>query len=90
MTTVPRPLQYQVLVGCTFVDCLPQHVRRGATFRALCANGEPFKAASRVLPDVDDSGIYVAAFHGTAEGVPFEVVQEVTVLAMPVVDLGGD
>ncbi len=89
MTTIPS-LQFQVLVGCTFVDCLPQHVRRGAVFRALRKSGEPFLAAVRVLPDMQDSGIYIASEHGTADGVPFLAVPEVVELTAPAIDLGDD
>ena len=41
MTTVSQPLEFQVLIGCTFVACLPQHIRRGATNRVHRKSGEP-------------------------------------------------
>ena len=88
MTQVPRPLQFQVLLGCTFVDTLPQHIRRGATFRALRKSGEPFLAAARVLPHMVDHGVYVASENGTEDGVVFLAVPEVVELTMPVLDLG--
>ena len=88
MTTVPRPLDYQILVGCTWVDALPEHVRRGDVFRMVRKDGSPFLAAARVLADVDDSGVYLAAGDGGKDGVPFEVVQAVTVLVAPPLDLG--
>ena len=88
MSTVP-PLQFQVLVGCTFVDTLPQHVRRGATFRALRKDGSPFLAAVRVLPHMQDDGVYVASENGTEAGVVFLAVPEVVELTMPVLDLGN-
>ena len=89
MTGDPKPLQYQVLVGCTFVDTLPQHVRRGATFRALRKSGEPFLAAARLIPHMVDHGVYVASENGTEAGVVFLAVPEVVELTMPVLDLGN-
>lgn len=78
-----------MLIGCSWVDTLPQHVRRGATFRALRKDGEPYRAAARVLPHMQDDGIYVASDHGTADGVPFLAVPEVVELTAPVIDFGG-
>ena len=88
MSAVPRPLDYQILVGCTWVDALPEHVRKGDVFRILRKDGSVYLAAARVL-DCDDSGTYVASGDGGKDGVPFEVVQAVTVLVAPVLDLGG-
>ena len=90
MSTIPRPLTFEVLIGCTFVECPPQHIRRGATFRMVRKNGSPFLAASRILPDMQDSGIYVASENGGEGGVPFLAVPEVVELVAPVIDLGGD
>ena len=87
MSTVPRPLEFQVLVGCCWVDARPKHVRKGDVFRMLRKNGAVFLAASRVL-DCDDAGVYVASENGGENGVPFEVVQAVTVLVAPTIDLG--
>ena len=87
MSTVPRPLLFQVRLGCTFVDTLPQHIRRGATFRALRKSGAPFLAAVRVLPHMVDHGVYVAAENGTGDGVVFLAVPEVVELTMPALDL---
>ena len=89
MTGAPKPLQYQILVGCTFVDTLPQHIRRGATFRALRKSGEPYRAAARVIPHMQDDGVYVASENGTEAGVVFLAVPEVVELTMPVLDLGN-
>jgi len=88
MTTVPRPLQFQILVGCAWIDARPEHVRKGDVFRVLRKDGSAYKVALRVLPDVDDAGVYVASENGGENGVPFEVVQAVTVLVAPVIDLG--
>ncbi len=90
MSTIPRPLQYQVLVGCAWIDASPEHVRRGDTFRLVRQDGSVYLAAAGALPDVDDCGIYTAERDGCKDGVPFEVVQAVTLLVAPVVDLGGD
>ena len=87
MTTVPRPLQYQILVGCAFVDTLPQHIRRGATFRMVRKDGSPYRAAARVLPDMVDDAIYVASENGTSDGVVFLAVPEVVELVAPSLDL---
>ena len=67
---------------------LPQHIRRGATFRALRKSGEPFLAAARVLPHMVDHGVYVAECDGTEAGVVFLAVPEAVELTMPVLDLG--
>ena len=88
MTTVPRPLQYQVLVGCAWVDARPEFVRAGDVFRLLTKSGAPYLAAARVFPDVEDAGVYTAAADGTEAGVHFEVVQQVTLLVAPAIDLG--
>ena len=37
MTTVPKPLQYQILIGCAFLDARPEFVRAGDVFRVLVA-----------------------------------------------------
>ena len=87
MTTVPRSLDYEILIGCSWVAVRPEHVRKGDVFRVLRRDGSAYKVALRVLPDVDDSGVYVAARDGSESGVMFEVVQAVTVLMAPVVDL---
>ena len=89
MTGEPKKLQYQILVGCTFVDTLPQNVRRGDTFRMVREDGSAYLAASRVLSDVDDAGVYTAERDVSENGVPFEVVQAVTLLVAPVLDLGN-
>ena len=87
MNTVPRPLDYEVLVGCSWVPIRAEHVRKGDVFRVLRKGGAPFLAAVRVLPDVADAGVYVAERDGTKDGVPFEVVQAVTVVVAPTIDL---
>ncbi len=87
MSTVPRPLQYQILVGCIFVDARPEFVRAGDVFRVLRADGSAYLAAARVL-DCEDDGVYTAREDGTENGVVFEAVQQVTVLVAPAVDLG--
>ena len=89
MTTVPRPLDYEVLVGCSWVPIRAEHVRTGDVFRMLRKDGSSYLAASRVLSDVDDAGVYTAERDGSENGVPFEVVQAVTVLVAPLVDLGN-
>ena len=88
MSTVPRSLDYDILIGCSWVAALPQHVRKGDVFRVLRKDGSTYKVALRALPDVDDSGVYIAARDGSESGVMFEVVQAVTVLVAPVIDLG--
>ncbi len=88
MTTIPRDLSYEILVGCTWVAIRPEHVRKGDVFHVLRKDGSAYKVALRVFPDVDDAGIYTAAADGTEAGVHFEVVQPVTLLVAPVVDLG--
>ena len=88
MTAIPRPLDFEILVGCAWIAALPQHVRAGDVFRMLRRDGSVYLAASRVLSDVDDAGVYVAAANGSEAGVPFEVVQAVTVLVAPPLDLG--
>ena len=87
MTTVPRPLQYQILIGCAFFDARPEFVRAGDVFRVLRADGSAYLAAARVL-DCDDDGVYTAREDGTKDGVAFEVVQAVTVLTAPALDFG--
>ncbi len=87
MTAIPRPLKFEVLIGCTWVAARPEHVKRGDIFRMLRKNGSVYLAAARVL-DCDDAGVYTAAADGGKDGVPFEVVQAVTVLVAPTVDLG--
>ena len=89
MTSNPRPLDYEVLVGCSWVPIRAEHVRKGDVFRMLRKDGSVYLAASRVLSDIDDCGIYTAERDGTKDGVPFEVVQAVTVLVAPTVDLEG-
>ena len=76
------------MIGCAWIDARPEFVRAGDVFRMLRKDGSVYLAAARVLPDADDSGIYVAAGDGGKDGVPFEVVQAVTVLVAPAVDLG--
>ena len=88
MSTVPRLLQYQILVGCTWVNARPEHVRRNDVFRLLRRDGSVFLAAARVFSDVDDSGVYVARENGSENGVAFEVIQPVTALVAPAIDLG--
>lgn len=88
MTTIPRKLRFEVLVGCTFVETLPEHIRRGAVFRALKKNGDPYRAAARMIPHMQDDAIYVASGDGTADGVPFLAVPEAVDCVMPVIDLG--
>ena len=86
--TVPYPLDYEILVGCSWVAARPEHVRKGDVFRLLRQDGSSYLAASRVLSDIDDCGIYVAERDGSKDGVAFEVVQAVTVLTAPALDLG--
>ena len=88
MTTVPRPLDYEILIGCSWVAARPEFVKRGDVFRMLRKNGSVYLAAARVLADVADAGIYQAARDGSKDGVPFEVVQAITLLVAPVIDLG--
>ena len=88
MTAVPRPLDFRVLIGCAWVPIRPEFIKRGDVFRMLRKNGSVYLAAARVLADVDDAGLYTAAADGTPSGVPFEVIQAVTVLVAPVLDLG--
>lgn len=88
MTQIPRPLDYEVLVGCTWVAALPEHVRKGDVFRMVKRDGSPYKAASRALPHVGDAGVYIASEHGGENGVPFHVTPPVVELVAPVVDLG--
>ena len=71
------------------MDTLPQNVRRGDTFRVLRQDGSSYFVASRVLSDVDDAGVYTAERDGSENGVPFEVVQAITLLVAPVLDLGN-
>ena len=86
MSTEPKPLKYEILVGCTWVDIRPEHVRAGEVFRLTRENGSPFLAAARVFSDIDDSGTDVARENGTRDGVRFEVVQAITVLTAPAMD----
>ena len=88
MTTVPRPLQFQILVGCAWIDARPEHVRKGDVFRVLRKDGSAYKVVLRVLPDVDDSGVYIAAANGGENGVPFHVMPPSIELVAPVIDLG--
>ena len=88
--TVPYPLDYEILVGCSWVAARPEQVRKGDVFRLIREDGSSYFAAARVLADVDDCGIYTAERDGSKDGVPFEVVQAVTVLVAPIIDLGGD
>ena len=88
MTTVPRPLQFQILVGCAWIDAHPEHVRKGDVFRVLRKDGSAYKVALRVLPDVDDAGVYVASENGGEHGVPFDVMPPVVGLVAPAIDLG--
>lgn len=69
----PVVLRFQVLIGCAWVDALPQHVRRGATFRALRPDDSTHRFASGALPHVQDAGVYQASDHGDEHGVPFFV-----------------
>ena len=85
MSTEPKPLQYQILVGCTWVDARPEFVRAGDVFRLRRADGSAYLAAARVL-DCDDDGVYTARQDGTENGVVFEAVQAVTVLTAPALD----
>lgn len=88
MTTVPRPLEFQVLVGCAWVDARPEFVRAGDVFRALRKDGSVYLAVARVLPDVDDAGVYVASADGRENGVPFDAMPPVVGLVAPALDLG--
>ena len=88
MTQIPRDLTYEVLIGCAWHPIKPEHVRRNDVFRVLKKNGEPLLVAARVFDDVADAGVYVATRDGTQGGVEFQVVQPVTLLVAPVVDLG--
>ena len=88
MSAIPRPLVYQILVGCAWIDALPEHVRKGDVFRVLRKDGSPYKVALRVLPDVDDAGVYIASANGGESGVPFHVTPPVVELVAPVLDLG--
>lgn len=88
MTGEPKKLQYQVLVGCAWIDALPVHVRQGDVFRVLKKDGSTYKVALRVLPDIDDSGVYVASADGGESGVSFHVMPPVIELTAPVLDLG--
>ena len=89
MTTVPRPLEFQILVGCAWIDALPEHVRKGDVFRMLRRDGSPYLAAARALPDIDDAGVYIASADGGESGVPFHVMPPVVELVAPPVDLEG-
>ena len=87
MTTIPRPLEFQVLIGCAWVDARPEFVRAGDVFRMLRKDGSVYLAAARVL-DCDDDGVYTAREDGTEAGVVFVVVQPITVLTAPALDYG--
>ena len=87
MTTAPKPLNFEVLIGCAWVAIHCEHVRKNDVFRLLRKDGSAYLAAARVL-DVDDCGIYVARQDGTEAGVEFEAIQPVTVLVAPALDYG--
>ena len=87
MSTVPRPLEFQVLVGCSWINARPEFVRGGDVFRMLRRDGSVFLAASRVMPDVDDCGVYIASADGRESGVPFDVVPPRVGLVAPALDL---
>ena len=87
MTAVPRPLEFQILVGCSWVDARPEFVRAGDVFRMLKKDGSVFLAAARVMPDVDDCGVYIASSDGRENGVPFDVVPPRVGLVAPALDL---
>jgi hypothetical protein len=73
-----RPtLTYEALVGCRFVPCLPQHVRRGAVFRVRDGD-DVYKAVAAVLPEFDglDDGVYIADQNGDESGVPITIYGE--------------
>ena len=86
MAGAPRPLKFEVLIGCTWMTVRPEHVQAGETFRLTRADGSPFLAAIRVLSNIEDSGTYIAREDGTRDGVRFEAVQAVTVLTAPAMD----
>lgn len=88
MSTEPRPLQYQILVGCVFIDARPEFVRAGDVFRVRRADGSAYFAAAPLI-DCDDDGIYTAREDGTTDGVRFEAIQAVTVLTAPALDYGN-
>ena len=71
MTTVPRPLDYEVLVGCSWVPIRAEHVRTGDVFRMLRKEGSVYLAASRLLSDIDDCGLYTPARTCTKDSFPF-------------------
>ena len=87
MSTIPRPLEFQILVGCVWVNARPEFVRAGDVFRMLRADGSAYLAAARVI-DCDDDGVYTAREDGTTDGVRFEAIQAVTVLTAPALDFG--
>lgn len=80
-----RRLQFEVLVGCSWVAAQPEHVRKNAIFRVLTADGDPYFAVTKAMPHVQDAGIYVASAHGTEHGIPFLVTPEVVELVVPVI-----
>lgn len=88
MSTVPRPLDFEILVGCTWVAARPEHVKRGDVFRMLRKDGSVYLAAARVLPDIDDAGVYIASADGAESGVPFDAMPVQVGLVAPPVDLG--
>lgn len=88
MSTEPARVQFQVLIGCTWIDARPEFVRAGDVFRVLRKDGSPYLCAARVLPDVDDCGVYLASENGTANGVPFDVMPPQVGLVAPTLDLG--
>ena len=88
MSTEPRPLEFQILVGCAWIDARPEFVRAGDVFRALRKDGSVYLAASRLLPDVDDAGVYIASADGRENGVAFDVVPPRVGLVAPALDLG--
>ncbi len=89
MTTVPRPFEFQVLIGCAWVDAHPEHVRKGDVFRMLRKDGSVYLAAARVLPDTDDAGVYLASENGTENGVAFDAMPPTVGLVAPALDLGA-
>ena len=89
MTAEPTKLQFQVLVGCSWLDARPEFVRAGDVFRVLRADGSVYLAAARVLPDIDDSGVYIASADGSENGVPFDAMPVQVGLVAPTVDLEG-
>ena len=89
MTSNPRPLDYEVLVGCSWVPIRAEHVRKGDVFRMLRKDGSVYLAAARVLPDIADAGVYIASADGAESGVPFDAMPVQVGLVAPPVDLEG-